>query len=264
MNLALVRGRALRAAWLALAGLGFAVLQGCAISPDAHPRDPWEPLNRQVASFNDGLDEAVVKPVATVYEHVTPPVVRTGVYNFFGNISDLWSLANNLLQLKPKESVETFFRVGVNTTLGLAGLIDVASELRLEKHKEDFGQTLGYWGVPTGPYVVLPLLGPSTLRDSLALPVDSRGDLVAGMSDVAGRNSLFALRLVDLRATLLGAGKLLEAAALDKYSFTRDAYLQRRRSQIREEPSSSSAPSEERYDLPEPDKAPPASPKPLP
>jgi phospholipid-binding lipoprotein MlaA len=264
MNLALVRGRALRAALLALAGLSLAVLQGCAISPNAHSRDPWEPFNRQVASFNDGLDEAVVKPVATVYEHVTPPFLRTGVYNFFGNISDLWSLANNLLQLKPKESVETFFRVGVNTTLGLAGLIDVASELRLEKHKEDFGQTLGYWGVPTGPYVVLPVLGPSTLRDSLALPVDSRGDLVAGLSDVAARNTLFALRLVDLRATLLGAGKLLEAAALDKYSFTRDAYLQRRRSQIREEPGTGSAPSEERYDLPEPDKAPPASPKPLP
>jgi phospholipid-binding lipoprotein MlaA len=118
--------------------------------------------------------------------------------------------------------------------------------------------------VPTGPYVVLPLLGPSTLRDSLAVPVDSRGDVVAGMNDVAGRNALMTLRLVDLRATLLGAGKLLEAAALDKYSFTRDAYLQRRRGQVREEPGTSGAPSEERFDLPEPDKIPPAIQKPPP
>lgn len=264
MSFAFATGQVLRTALTVLAGLILVVLHGCAMSPDAHPRDPWEPFNRQIASFNDGLDEAVVKPVATVYEHVTPPIVRTGVYNFFGNVSDLWSLANNILQIKPKESVETFFRVGVNTTLGLAGLIDIASELRLEKHKEDFGQTLGYWGVPTGPYVVLPLLGPSTLRDSLALPVDSRGDVVAGISDVTGRNALVALRLVDLRATLLGAGRLLEAAALDKYSFTRDAYLQRRRGQIREESSTSSAPSEERYDLPESDKPQSGSQKPSP
>jgi len=143
------------------------------------------------------------------------------------------------------------FRVGVNTTFGLFGLIDVATELRLEKHTEDFGQTLGYWGAPAGPYVVLPLFGPSTLRDSLALPVDAQGNLVGGVDEVALRNSLVTLRLVDTRANYLRAGRLLDAAALDKYSFTRDAYLQRRRSLIRD-PKSEVNWDEERYDLPEP------------
>ena len=229
------------------------VLQGCASAPNDHPRDPWEPFNRQVSSFNEGVDEAVVKPVATAYQHVTPELVRTGVSNFFGNLSDVWSLVNNVLQLKPRESVETLFRVGVNTTIGLAGLIDVATELRLEKHREDFGQTLGYWGVPTGPYLVLPLLGPSTLRDAAVLPVDRQGNLVNGLNDVATRNSLTALGLVDLRAGLLGAGRLLEDAALDKYTFTRDIYLQRRRGLVRDDAVPPTSPAEERYDLPEPD-----------
>jgi phospholipid-binding lipoprotein MlaA len=136
-------------------------------------------------------------------------------------------------------------------------LVDVASELKLEKHTEDFGQTLGFWGVPTGPYVVLPLFGPSTLRDTLALPVDSQGNLVNSLNDVALRNSLIALRLVDLRASLLAAGKLLDAAALDKYSFTRDAYLQRRRGQGLD-PSQDVIWDEERYDLPLPPKDAPA------
>ena len=251
---------------LCVAGLVFAVLQGCAGAPNAHPRDPWEPFNRKVSSFNESVDEAVVKPVATAYQHVTPELVRTGVSNFFGNLSDVWSLVNNVLQLKPRESVETLFRVGVNTTIGLAGLIDVATELRLEKHREDFGQTLGYWGVPTGPYLVLPLLGPSTLRDAAALPVDRQGNLVSGLVNVATRNSLTALNLVDLRAGLLSAGRLLEDAALDKYTFTRDVYLQRRRALVLEEAEPQSNPAEERYDLPEPDKsaAPAGAPPPKP
>ena len=246
---------AARGLLLSVAGLVFVVLQGCASAPNAHPRDPWEPFNRQVSSFNESVDEAVVKPVATAYQHITPELVRTGVSNFFGNLSDVWSLVNNVLQLKPRESVETLFRVGVNTTIGLAGLIDVATELRLEKHREDFGQTLGYWGVPTGPYLVLPLLGPSTLRDAAALPVDRQGNLVSGLDDVATRNSLTALGLVDLRAGLLGAGRLLEDAALDKYTFTRDVYLQRRRGLVRDDAEPQSSPAEERYDLPEPDKS---------
>jgi len=228
--------------------LVLAVLQGCAMSPNANPRDPWEPFNRNMSSFNDGLDEAVVKPVATAYQNVTPQIMRTGVTNFFGNIGDVWSFVNNVLQLKPAESAETFFRVGVNSTIGLFGLIDVASELRLQKHSEDFGQTLGYWGMSTGPYVVLPLFGPSTLRDSLALPVDAKGNLIGHVDDVALRNSLITLRLVDARANFLRAGKLLEAAALDKYSFTRDAYLQRRRGLIRPQESEVNW-EEERYDL---------------
>lgn len=243
--------RVSRSVVLGFAALVLAVLQGCAMSPNANPSDPWEPFNRHVYSFNDGLDEAVLKPVATAYQHVTPQIMRTGVRNFFGNIGDVWSLVNNVLQLKPAESVETFFRVGVNTTLGLFGLIDVASELRLEKHSEDFGQTLGYWGSPSGPYVVLPLFGPSTLRDSLALPVDAKGNLVGSVDEVALRNSLGTLRLVDTRANYLRAGRLLDAAALDKYSFTRDAFLQRRRSLIRDQKSEVNW-DEERYDLPAP------------
>ena len=250
-----------RAGLLSVAMLIFAVLQGCASAPNAHPRDPWEPFNRQVSSFNEEVDQAVVKPVATAYQHVTPELVRTGVSNFFGNLSDVWSLVNNVLQLKPQESVETLFRVGVNTTIGLAGLVDVATELRLKKHREDFGQTLGYWGVPTGPYLVLPLLGPSTLRDAAALPVDRQGNLVNGLDDVATRNSLTALGLVDLRASLLGAGRLLEDAALDKYTFTRDVYLQRRRGLVRDDAVPPTNPAEERYDLPEPD--PSAAPAPV-
>ena len=236
---------------LVFVALVLAVLQGCAMSPNANPSDPWEPFNRQVYSFNDGLDEAVLKPAATAYQHVTPQIMRTGVTNFFGNIGDVWSLVNNVLQLKPAESVETLFRVGVNTTIGLFGLIDVATELHLEKHAEDFGQTLGYWGAPAGPYVVLPLFGPSTLRDSLALPVDAKGNLVGGVDEVALRNSLVTLRLVDTRAKYLRAGRLLDAAALDKYSFTRDAFLQRRRGLIRDQKSEVNW-DEERYDLPEP------------
>ena len=246
---------AARAGLLYAALLVCAVLQGCASAPSAHPRDPWEPFNRQVSSFNEGVDEAVIKPVATAYQHVTPELVRTGVSNFFDNLSDVWSLVNNVLQLKPRESVETLFRVGVNTTIGLAGLIDVATELRLEKHREDFGQTLGYWGVPTGPYLVLPLLGPSTLRDAAVLPVDRQGNLVNGLDDVATRNSLTALRLLDLRASLLGAGRLLDDAALDKYTFTRDVYLQRRRGLVRDDIAPPTSAAEERYDLPEPDKS---------
>ena len=139
----------------------------------------------------------------------------------------------------------------MNTTVGLFGLIDVASDLKLQKHTEDFGQTLGFWGMPTGPYVVLPLFGPSTLRDSLALPVDAQGNLVGRVDDVALRNTLLTLRLVDRRASLLRAGELLDAAALDKYSFTRDAYLQRRRARIFG-PRTDVILDEERYDLPAP------------
>ena len=237
-----------------LAGLVLLVLQGCASAPNANPRDPWESFNRQVHGFNEGLDEAFVKPVAIAYQDVTPALLRTGVSNFFGNLSDVWSLVNNVLQLKPKESVETLARVGVNTTIGLAGVLDVATELKLEKHSEDFGQTLGRWGVPTGPYLVLPLLGPSTLRDTAAMPVNWRGNLISGVDDSAVRNSLTALRVVDLRAGLLRTGRMIDSAALDKYSFTRDAYLQRRRSLIRGAIDELNSPPEERYDLPEPAK----------
>jgi phospholipid-binding lipoprotein MlaA len=230
--------------WMALS---VALLQGCATGPNANPRDPWEPFNRNVAGFNEGLDDALIRPAATAYQNITPEPIRMGVSNFFNNLSDVWSLVNNVLQLKPRESVETLMRVSVNTVFGIAGVFDIATDMRLERHREDFGQTLGYWGVPTGPYVVLPILGPSTVRDSLALGLESQGDLIQGLNHVATRNSLYALRAVDLRAGLLRASSFLDDAALDKYSFTRDAYLQRRRGLVREDGASSG----ERFDLPE-------------
>lgn len=231
----------------ALAASALLVLQGCATGPNANPADPLEPFNRTVFNFNDSVDRAVLKPVATVYRDITPSPVRTGVSNFFGNISDVWSLVNNVLQLKPQESVETLMRVSVNTFLGFAGVLDIATEMRLQRHREDFGQTLGYWGIASGPYVVLPLLGPSTVRDAVGSVVDTEGDLVRQLDNVPLRNSLYTLRLVDLRASFLGADDLLGEVALDKYSFTRDAYLQRRRSQIGRD----AAEPEERFDLPE-------------
>jgi phospholipid-binding lipoprotein MlaA len=236
-----------------------ALLQGCATAPNANPRDPWEPFNRGVSDFNEQVDDAVLRPVAKAYQLVLPQVVRTGVTNFFGNISDVWSLVNNVLQLKPRESAETLARIGVNTIVGLGGLIDVASDIPIEKHREDFGQTLGYWGMSTGPYLVLPLLGPSTLRDAAALSVNWSGDLVSYINDPAARVSLSLLRGIDIRANLFGAGNFLNNAALDKYSFVRDAYLQRRRGETREV-DENGAPAEERFDLPE--KVPAPSPAP--
>lgn len=217
-----------------LAGTALVVLAGCATGPDADPRDPLEPMNRGVQRFNDAVDEAVFKPVARGYVSVTPSPVRTGVSNFFGNLGDLWSSVNAGLQLRPRETAENLMRFSVNTVLGFGGLLDIASEAGIPRTRIDFGQTMGRWGVPSGPYVVLPLLGPSTARDTAGLLVDAEGDLVAYVDDVPTRNSLYALRIVDTRAQLLGATNLLEGAALDKYSFTRDFYLNRRQSQIDE------------------------------
>lgn len=207
-------------------------LSGCASGPNANPRDPLEPLNRQVTAFNDAVDGAVLKPVATVYRDITPYPVRTGVNNFFENLRDVWSFINAALQLRPREAAENFLRFNVNTVFGVAGVFDVASEMGLERTRLDFGQTLGRWGVPSGPYLVLPIFGPSTLRDTAGFSIESSGDLVQGISDISTRNSLYALRAVEIRANLLRATTLLEGAALDKYSFTRDLYLQRRESQI--------------------------------
>jgi phospholipid-binding lipoprotein MlaA len=209
-----------------------ALVAGCATGPNANPADPLEPLNRQVARFNDTVDEAVLVPVATAYVHVLPSPVRTGVNNFFGNLSDVWSFVNSVLQLKLQDSAQTFARVNVNTIFGLGGLLDIATEAGLDRHSEDFGLTLGRWGVPSGPYLVLPLLGPSTVRDAAALPLDFRGDALSYVNNIPVRNSLIALRLVDLRSNLLRASQLLENAALDRYTFTRDAFLQRRRSVV--------------------------------
>lgn len=207
-------------------------LTACASGPAAHLKDPLEPLNRTIYRFNDAVDTAVVQPVATVYQEVVPQLVRRGVRNFFSNLQDAWSGVNNALQFKGEQSATSFVRFGVNTFMGVGGLLDVASEMQIERNTKDFGHTLGYWGVAPGPYLVLPLLGPSTLRDTLALPVDAKGNLVSEIDHIPTRNSLTALRLVDVRASLLGSAALLEAAALDKYTFVRDSHLQRRRSSI--------------------------------
>lgn len=232
---------------MALAGLVLALVQGCATGPNANPADPLESFNRGVFKFNDGVDRAILKPVATAYKAVTPAPVRTGVGNFFGNLGDVWSLVNNVLQAKPKESLETLLRIGFNTIFGFAGVFDIATEMKLQKNPEDFGQTLGYWGMGPGAYVVLPLLGPSTVRDGLGRIVDASADLVNNTKQVRVRNPAIVLRAVDSRAGVLDAGEVIDQAALDKYAFTRDAYLQRRKSLIGRE----AAEVEERFDLPE-------------
>ncbi len=209
---------------------GVLLSSGCATG--TNPKDPFEPMNRSISSFNDSLDENVLKPVAKGYRETVPDLVQTGVRNVFNNFSDMWSTVNNGLQLKGRETAESLMRVVVNTVFGIYGIFDVASAINLERHPEDFGQTLGYWGVPSGPYVVLPVFGPSTLRDTGSFPVDTKGDLVRNYHDVPTRNTAMGLRAVDKRSSLLGAGNLLEEASLDKYSFTRDAYLQYRQSQV--------------------------------
>lgn len=215
-----------------VAVLCLSFLTACASGPAAHPKDPLEPLNRTVYRFNDAVDVAVVRPVAIAYQEVVPELIQKGVRNFFSNLQDAWSGVNNTLQFKGEFAAGSFVRFGVNTLMGLGGILDVASEMQIERHTKDFGHTLGYWGVAPGPYLVLPLLGPSTLRDTLAMPVDTKGNFLSGIEHIPTRNSLTALRLVDVRTGLLGSAALLEAAALDKYTFVRDAHLQRRRSSL--------------------------------
>ena len=219
----------------ALAGvflLGSLAIGGCASGPAANPRDPLEPFNRGVYQFNDVVDRAVVKPVATAYRDVLPAPVRTGVSNFFNNLQDGWSVVNNALQLNVEATGSSLMRFGVNTFFGLGGILDIASEMQIERHTKDFGHTLGHWGVGAGPYLVLPLLGPSTLRDTAALSVDSAGNFVSGIEHVPTRNSLTALSLLDRRAKYLSASDMLDQVALDPYTFTRDAWLQRRRNSV--------------------------------
>lgn len=196
------------------------------------PKDPWEGFNRAVFSFNETLDEAVLKPVAEGYRKVLPSPVRTGISNFLDNIGDVWSAANHLLQGKVMSAGAMTLRVATNTVFGLGGLLDPASEMGLERQPEDLGQTLGVWGVPPGPYVMLPFLGPSTLRDTVATPVDRYAGPTALVSSTPEVVGVASLQLVSTRAGLLGASNLLDQIALDKYGFLRDLYLSRRRSQV--------------------------------
>ena len=206
------------------------LLGGCAST--GNPRDPLEPLNRAVYKFNDGADHLFIKPAAEFYRFFVPEFMRTGVSNFFSNIGDVIVALNSLLQGKFTQAGSDVARLIVNTTVGLLGLFDVATEIGLEKHNEDFGQTLGYWGIGDGPYLVLPLLGPSSARDAVGWVGDYYAWPVTYIESDRDRNILIAMRFVTVRADLLEASRILETAALDPYEFVRDAYLQRRRNLV--------------------------------
>ncbi len=199
------------------------------------PRDPFENYNRSMFSFNTSLDENVIKPVATGYADYVPSFIRTAIGNFFGNLGDVWTALNNYLQGKPRDGTSDVGRVAFNSTFGLLGLIDVATPMGLPKHDEDFGQTLGVWGVKSGPYLVLPFFGSSTVRDGVAKPVDLfYGDALNYVGNQSFENSSRVVRIVDDRAAFLGSSSLMEGAALDPYQFYRDAYLQRREARVRD------------------------------
>lgn len=211
------------------------MMVGCAGTPATHPQDPYEGYNRSMTKFNDAVDDAVFKPVATAYETITPSPVRTGVTNFFGNLSDLWSMVNHALQGNGEKTYNHMVRFTTNTVLGLGGLLDIATEMQVARDKQDFGLTLAHWGVQPGPYLVLPLLGPSTVRDTLALPADWWGHPMDGMHPVSHRNTLMGLRLVNTRANLLNASEVLDAVSLDRYALMRDFYLKQRDRTSRQE-----------------------------
>jgi phospholipid-binding lipoprotein MlaA len=205
-------------------------LAGCATTDEyADPRDPWEGYNRWMYAFNDEVDKAIIKPLAKGYKAITPAPIDRGITNFFNNLGEVRSIINNLLQFKLQRAVNDVGRLAVNSTIGLLGFIDVASNMNLPPYDEDFGQTFAVWGVDTGPYIVLPLLGPSTGRDTIGLALDWTVEPVRWMTDSsAARTGLLGLWFIDRRADLLGASKIMEQAALDPYEFMRDAYLQKR------------------------------------
>jgi phospholipid-binding lipoprotein MlaA len=205
-------------------------LGGCAAP--ANRADPLEPLNRTIFKLNDTMDEAIFKPVAKGYKTAIPKPIRTGVTNFFSNIADVFIAVNNLLQGKPEDAASDVCRVIANTTFGILGIFDVATSFGHEKHDEDFGQTLGRWGFGSGAYLVLPFFGPRTVRDSVGLAVDLKVDPVTNIGHVPTRNTAVAVRTIDTRANLLDVSDILDEAALDRYVFVRNAYLQRRKNLI--------------------------------
>lgn len=221
-----------------LAALVLIALSGCQTIRESRGGpgqrlDPWENWNRKVFNFNEDLDRAVLIPVAKAYTNVLPQPVRRGVSNFYNNFSDAWSAINNMLQGKIQAGFEDATRVGANTLFGLFGILDVASEMGLEHHYEDFGQTLGRWGVGAGAYVVLPVIGPSTVRDAPALLlVDRLATPGAFFDETSAKVGLYLLQIVNTRSSLLGATSVIDEISLDKYTFIRDAYLQRRRSLV--------------------------------
>lgn len=232
-----VRLRSLAARLLVAAAAVLAT--GCAtVAPPGGPSaavsraDPWESFNRKVFAFNDAIDEALFKPVAEGYRKVVPSPVRQGVSNFFGNIGDAWSATNHLLQGKLEPGLEMGFRFAFNSVFGLAGVLDIAGDMGIARRSEDFGQTLAVWGVSSGPYLVLPLLGPSTLRDTVALPLDRYYASTGRYFSDYNIYAVGSLQVVNLRAELLDASKLAGEVSLDKYTFFRDGFFSRRLDQI--------------------------------
>ena len=218
-----------------------AVLTGCATGPNRNPNDPLEPMNRAMYTFNDTVDTNIAQPIAKGYQKVTPTPVRTAISNFFSNLGDLGNIANNLLQLRITDATEDLMRVAMNSVFGVGGLIDIATPAGLPKHHQDFGLTMARWGVPSGPYLVLPVFGPSTIRDGVGRAVDVRFNLL-NYIEPAVRNPMYIAQFISARSDLLGATDLLKQAALDPYSFVRDAYLQQRKSLTYRSQSASAAP----------------------
>jgi phospholipid-binding lipoprotein MlaA len=250
------------AAAAALAALALAV-SGCATTGRSPGQrlDPWENWNRKVFGFNDALDEYVVRPVATAYRDVVPQFVRTGIGNVFSNVADGWSAVNNVLQLKPEPAMRDAVRFGTNTFLGFGGILDIATEMGIDHQYEDFGQTLGRWGVGAGAYIVWPVLGSSTVRESFALPLDRLASPALVFVDGGSKTAITLLQMVNTRADLLAATRLLDEIALDRYSFVRDAYLARRRSLVHDgDPPETPAPSEAPASAPASDAPAPAAP----
>ncbi len=202
-------------------------MTGCATTKDP---DPFETVNRRIFAFNEGLDQSFVKPIAQGYDSILPGPLTLGIHNFFSNLNDIGVVANDLLQLKFKQAAFDTGRFLINSSIGLLGLVDVASELNLPKHEEDLSQTLAYWGVGNGPYMILPFFGSSTVRDTVGWGMDTFLDPLyyAGAESETEALTAYGIKNLDTRAQLLSAEKILQSAALDKYSYLRDAYLSRR------------------------------------
>lgn len=236
---------------------GILMVTGCATQAN---RDPLEGINRGVYKFNDVTDKVVFKPVATVYKAITPSPIRKGVNNFFNNIGSVISTVNNLLQFKFSDAFTEAGRFVINSTFGIAGLIDVAGMDKIPVHKEDFGQTLGKWGAGNGAYLVLPFLGPSSVRDTAGLVVDIYAfdpiTYVHREGEVAAHHVLRGVQFLDKRTELLDAKDIVDDASLDPYAFMRDAYLQRRNTQIND--GVVSAPTNDGFEPADEDKAPEA------
>jgi phospholipid-binding lipoprotein MlaA len=225
-------------------------LAGCATTQQSVPEDPWEPFNRRTQRFNDALDRAVLKPVTIRYRRHVPQVIRTGISNFIGHLKFPTTIVNDLLQLKLRDTAADIGRFALNSTLGIGGLLDPATRAGIPRNDEDFGQTLGRWGVPAGPYVVLPLLGPSTLRDTPAIAVDTQTDLRVQLDFGTGTRIALGLQAVVVRReSLLSADDALDSA-FDRYAFIRNAWLQRREFLVRDGDVPEEAPPEFELEAP--------------